>query len=119
MTSLSRSVRWTIAIIVVLIILIAGFFLVQHQNRVADPKNNCSLLQSPSEVNSALNNNSQLTHEFESISKNVKVSQTEACDGEKAIISISYSEDSEKEKIEKKINEGPYYGVATEVVKNS
>lgn len=112
-----KGARWGIFVLVLAALIAMAFFYIQHQKQVADPKNNCSMLQSPDEVSQALANHEDLTHRFEGIGEGVEVSQTSACDGEKAIISISYVSDAEKDSIERLLADGPYYGSAVELVK--
>lgn len=113
----SKGVRWGISVLVLVAIIAAAFVYIQHQRQVADPKNNCSMLLSPDEVSQALATHEDLTDRFEGMGEGVQVYQTSACDGEKAIISITYGSDAEKESIEQLLADGPYYGSAVELVK--
>lgn len=60
-----KGARWGIFVLVLAALIAMAFFYIQHQKQVADPKNNCSMLQSPDEVSQALANHEDLTHRFE------------------------------------------------------
>lgn len=96
--------------------LVVGF---QHEQKLNDAKTHCNLLQSPQEVSQALKEHPELKKEFEAIGNSVQVKQTEACNGDKAIVTVTYATAQEKEAIEQKLAEGPYFGAAAELVKAS
>ncbi|MDO4916243.1 MAG: hypothetical protein Q3974_01305 [Rothia sp. (in: high G+C Gram-positive bacteria)] len=94
--------------------LVMGFL---HEQKLNDAKTHCNLLQSPQEVSQALKEHPELKKEFEAIGSSVQVKQTEACNGNKAIVTVTYATANEKKAIEQKLAEGPYFGTAAEVIK--